>query len=193
MFVGVKLICISCICIHIYIACIFPISGGKRSSTDYSSEMEEYFDSFQKRSSVKTSVIEEETPMEEQGKSTRVKEKVKSEEQGRCRQLASQRPLRRFVRDQPPDALRPTPVKYSSLDLPMMAIDNFTDNLINQVAQDSREEIARMAAKESERRRIRTRDLQHERTLLGPPKFLRRGHSADLFNFKTKEVGVRYT
>ena len=127
-------------------------SSGKRSSTDYSSEMEEYFDNFQ-RSSIKTSVIEEES-----GAAMNLEQEVGAS--GGCvvvshvekatydftqnTQMAGvPKPSRRFVMEQPTNVARPQPIRASeNLGLGNHSgLDHFVDNLMNEVAQESKNEI----------------------------------------------------
>lgn len=139
-------------------------SAGKRSSTDYSSEMEEYCENFQ-RSIIKTSVIEEESG----AMSLMEEDVIGAAAAGAFGATASEltsagttrsRMLQKFSVDRPKDVAKPKPIKVgvplsssastssapfsvnlTSVPCNPTALDHFVDNLINEVAQDSKLEI----------------------------------------------------
>lgn len=131
-------------------------SAGKWSSTDYSSEMEEYCESFQ-RSIIKTSVIEEESGamslQEDEGTGAAAgifgSSAPGSSDPGRSHSIRSKMP-QKFSIEHPTNVAKPTPIRFNAAApfFPNLApashhtvLDHFVDNLINEVAQDSKLEI----------------------------------------------------
>lgn len=131
-------------------------SAGKWSSTDYSSEMEEYCESFQ-RSIIKTSVIEEESGAvslqedEVTGAAAGIFGSTApgNSDPGRSHSIRAKMP-QKFSIEHPKNVAKPTPIRFNAATpffpspVPAShhtALDHFVDNLINEVAQDSKLEI----------------------------------------------------
>lgn len=132
--------------------------SAKRSSTDYSSEMEEYFENFQ-RSNIKT-VIEEESGaasfLDDDGDVAGASGGSGSptEHDAKKSRLIFSRSVKMFSVERPTNVERPTAVRLEepisedpgTLGFPVTrghntVLDHFVDNLINEVAQDSKIEI----------------------------------------------------